>query len=68
MKCLSCDLILSDRESSRKYTNWRELPEGEGRYIMLCDRCVRDTDLTYTENLLADNTDPNDIGEFDENY
>jgi len=60
MKCLACDAFLTDLESSRKYTNWREMPEGEDRYIMLCNKCIIDTDLTYTENSTANDEDIND--------
>ncbi len=65
MKCLSCDRILSDRESSRKFTNWREMPEGEDRYIGLCDRCIVDTDLHFDENTLANDEDLNEDTEED---
>lgn len=60
MKCLACDVILTDRQASRKYENWRDLPEGEGRYIMLCDHCIQYTDLTFSENPLADNEEYSD--------
>lgn len=66
MKCVACDSFLTDRQASRKYLNWREMPEGEGRYIMLCDRCIVDTDLIYSENSSANNeetTDDEDSGE-----
>ena len=32
MKCISCDVILSDREATRKYLDKKE-------YIELCDHC-----------------------------
>lgn len=55
MKCLACDGLMSDREASRKYVNWKEMPEGEDRYISLCDKCIQDTDLNFVDNPLASN-------------
>lgn len=44
MRCLSCNVILTDRESSRKGTF-------SGEYLDLCDRCIRTIpDLEYVEN------------------
>lgn len=66
MKCLACDAFLTDREASRKYENWRSMPEGEDRYIMLCDRCIVGTDLIFVENTNASNeelTDEHDSGD-----
>ena len=64
MKCLSCDNFMTDREANRKYENWSELPEGEDRYIGLCDRCIVSTDLNYYENSSSSNEEQND-DEFD---
>lgn len=50
MHCLACNDLLTDRETSRKYINWREMPEGEGRYILLCDNCLRDTEINFVDN------------------
>ena len=60
MKCLACDCLLTDREASRKYLNWQTMPEGEDRYITLCDRCLVGVDLMYTENPLANNEEEAD--------
>ena len=44
MKCLSCDCILTDRESSRKGIF-------SGQYLDLCDECISTIpDLEYEEN------------------
>jgi hypothetical protein len=50
MRCLGCNKNLTDREASRKYLNWREIPNPEERYIGLCDPCIRDTGLMYQED------------------
>lgn len=44
MKCLSCDRILTDRESSRKGVHSKD-------YVDLCDRCLLTIpDFEYVEN------------------
>lgn len=65
MRCLACNCAMSDREASRKYVNYQELPEGEARYIGLCDHCIQDTDLVFVENPLA-NTDKEELDDLDE--
>ena len=45
MRCLSCDEALSDKEASRKYPEPERIANPEDRYIMLCDRCIKDTDF-----------------------
>ena len=44
MKCLSCDVILSDREATRKGS-------ASGDYVDLCDHCLGTIpDFEYVEN------------------
>ena len=50
MHCLACNALLTDREASRKFENWKDIPDAEERFIGLCDKCLQDTDLNYTEN------------------
>lgn len=50
MRCLSCDSAMSDRETNRKYVDWKNIPNTEDRYIGLCDSCLRDSDLFYLDN------------------
>jgi len=44
MKCLSCDVILSDFEATRKYA-------GSGQFVDLCNKCFKtiDSDVVTTE-------------------
>ena len=49
-RCLSCNRVLSSRESTRKYRNYELIPNPEDRYIGLCSTCCRDIDLDYVEN------------------
>ena len=51
MPCLSCDRAMSDRETNRKYINWKEIQNTEERYISLCDNCLKDSDLFYMDNI-----------------
>lgn len=53
MRCLACDVVLSDREASRKYGNCKDISNPEEQYIGLCNHCLKDTDLTYVENVNA---------------
>ena len=41
MKCLSCDVILSEPEQKRKYKNHEEIKNPELKYIGLCNRCYK---------------------------
>ena len=50
MRCRSCNEAMSDRETNRKYVNWREITNTEERYISLCDGCLQDSDLFYMGN------------------
>lgn len=56
MRCRACNVILTDREASRKFSNHAAIANPEERYIDLCDHCLVDTDLTYVENPFTDNT------------
>lgn len=38
MKCLSCDRILNDYESTRKYEN--------GEYVDMCNSCFNKSDMS----------------------
>jgi len=62
MHCKACDILLSDREANRKFSNHKEIADPEQRYIMLCDHCIEDTDLLIVENPL----DNDDVVIFDE--
>jgi hypothetical protein len=61
MRCLACDCNLSDREANRKYENWQEIKNPESRYIMLCDDCIVDTDLTFYEDSTLSNDNYEDV-------
>ena len=54
MRCLSCDAAMSDRETNRKYVDWKNIPNTEDRYIGLCDNCLRDSDLFYMDTDVLD--------------
>lgn len=57
MKCLSCDCILTDRESSRKGIF-------SGEYLDLCDDClITIPDLEYEENPALSNKRPTEVVE-----
>lgn len=60
MRCLACNVILSDREASRKFINHAAISNPEDRYIDLCDNCITDTGLNFVENSLNDNTHPDE--------
>ena len=51
MRCLSCDCAMGDRETNRKYVNWKNIPNTEDRYIGLCDNCLKDSDLFYGDDI-----------------
>jgi len=56
MKCLSCDVPLNDRESTRKYKN-------TGEFLDLCDNCffdVADQIETVDNPLLSNSLDNHD--------
>jgi hypothetical protein len=42
MHCLSCDVILTDKEQQKKYKNHEEIKNPEEKYINLCNRCLSD--------------------------
>ena len=50
MRCLSCDCAMSDRETNRKYINWKDIQNTEERYVSLCDNCLKDSDLFYMDS------------------
>lgn len=47
MKCRCCDVILNDSEAKLKYENSEEVSNPEDRYIGLCNRCLRETDISH---------------------
>lgn len=58
MKCLSCDVILSPRESTRKFV-------GSKTYVDLCDSCFDSIadEVEVSENtFLSDSLDEEDNG------
>lgn len=62
MKCLSCDVPLNDRESTRKYKN-------TGEFLDLCDNCfsdVADQIETVDNPLLSNSLDNHDYEDQDE--
>lgn len=52
MKCLACDVILSDREATRKFVD-------SGKFVDLCSECIQELpdDLRTYDNLSL-NDDP----------
>lgn len=50
MRCLACDVVLTEREATRKYEDAERISNPEEQYIGLCTHCIQDTGLTYTEN------------------
>lgn len=47
MHCRSCNKILTDEEASLKYDGWEEIKNPEERYIELCNKCIRASDLAH---------------------
>lgn len=68
MRCLACNVILTDREASRKYVNHANIPNSKDKYIDLCDHCLVDTDLNYIENTQANDTPYDDESETNGNH
>lgn len=64
MKCLSCDVILSESEQNRKYKNYEEIKNPEDRFINLCDSCLYYSDLDV-DNLTHHRIVPTDIGDLE---
>jgi hypothetical protein len=64
MRCQSCNKNLSDRESSRKFINWREIENSEDRYIGLCSRCLHESGILYVENPFVSDDDFQDETEY----
>jgi len=50
MKCLSCDVVLTDHEATRKY-EW-------GEFIDLCDRCLDKAEMGLQEKDNEDDKEP----------
>jgi hypothetical protein len=45
MRCLSCNVLLDEKEQKRKYKNHEEIKNPEDKYIGLCNRCIADSEL-----------------------
>ena len=50
MKCLACDVVLTDKEQERKYSNHEEIKNPEMKYIGLCNRCF--TNAMFDDEVL----------------
>ena len=57
MRCRACNEAMSDRETNRKYVNWKEIENTEERYISLCDSCLQESDLFYMDTDTLDDTE-----------
>jgi len=55
MRCLACDVILTEPEQERKYKNHEEIKNPEHKYIGLCNKCYKgamfDDELESHEDL-----------------
>lgn len=49
MRCLSCNIALTDKEASRKFKNHEEIKNPEDKYIGLCSHCLGTTDIDELE-------------------
>jgi hypothetical protein len=49
MRCLSCNVILDDKEQVRKYKNHEEIPNPEDKYLGLCNRCLGEAQFDDNE-------------------
>lgn len=49
MKCLSCDAVLSDSESTLKYET--------GEFVDLCFICLQQSELSFYDDSLLDRKD-----------
>lgn len=60
MKCLSCDVILTDREDYRRFV-------GSGERVGLCDHCFSfiENEVNTIENPLLSNEIEDEIMEMD---
>jgi hypothetical protein len=41
MRCLACNVELTDEEANRKFENHEEIKAPEDKYIGLCNHCMR---------------------------
>ena len=57
MKCLACDVILTDREATKKFPS--------GNFVDLCDDCSKylPEDVVLFENLELDDEENVEIGD-----
>jgi hypothetical protein len=49
MRCLSCNVALSDKEASRKFKNHEEIRNPEDKYIGLCAHCLGSAEIDELE-------------------
>jgi formate-dependent nitrite reductase cytochrome c552 subunit len=49
MRCLACNVELTDNEAKRKFANHEEIKNPEDKYICLCNNCLSDDDDFVTE-------------------
>jgi len=56
MKCLACDIILTDFEATRKY-------KSTGEYVELCDSCIEgaEYEVIIRKDLLKTKSVPTDL-------
>ncbi len=57
MRCLSCNIILTDREATRKSLNTSE-------YLDLCNSCLSETDIIVNDTLWEDLEEEEDRDEY----
>lgn len=51
MRCLACNVELTDNEANRKYVNHHEIKNPEDKYIGLCSNCMSD-DEDFADELI----------------
>lgn len=44
MRCLACNVELSDHEAKRKFANHEQISNPEDKYLCLCNNCLSDDD------------------------
>lgn len=57
MRCLACNVILSEEEQQRKFTSCGNKGNPESQYVMLCNSCLgigTDDDLSDDLGIITD--------------